>query len=60
MHRKSDPNEKRIQYALNWLINKKEKRGYWKAGFKKATLEHHLWVTLSVLRVLKKFNLLEL
>jgi hypothetical protein len=55
-----DPNEKRIQYALNWLINKQEKRGYWRAGFKKATLEHHLWVTLSVLRVLKKFNLLEL
>ncbi len=55
-----DRSEKKIQLALNWLINKQEKRGYWRAGFKKATLEHHLWVTLSVLRVLKKFNLLEL
>jgi len=55
-----DRTNKKIQLALNWLINKQEKRGYWKAGFKKATLEHHLWVTLSVLRVLKKFDLLEL
>ena len=55
-----DPTEKRIQFALNWLMSKQEKRGYWRAGFKKATLEHHLWVTLSVLRVLKEFNLLEL
>jgi len=52
-------NEK-IQGALNWLISKQAKQGYWEAGNKKTTLEDHLWVTFAVLRVLKKFGLFEI
>ena len=52
-------NEK-IQVALDWLISKQAKQGYWEAGNKKTTLEDHLWVTFAVLRVLKKFGLFEI
>ena len=52
-------NEK-IQGALNWLISKQAKQGYWEAGNKKTTLEDHLWVTFAALRVLKKFGLFEI
>lgn len=52
-------NEK-IRTALEWLIGKQKEEGYWEAGSKKATLEDHLWVTLAVLRVMKRFELIEL
>jgi prenyltransferase beta subunit len=52
-------NEK-IQGALDWLISKQAKQGYWESGNKKTTLEDHLWVTFAVLRVLKKFGLFEI
>jgi len=52
-------NEK-IQVALDWLLSKQAKQGYWEAGNKKTTLEDHLWVTFAVLRVLKKFGLFEI
>lgn len=52
-------NEK-IQGALDWLLSKQAKQGYWEAGNKKTTLEDHLWVTFAVLRVLKKFGLFEI
>lgn len=52
-------NEK-IQSALDWLISRQAKQGYWEAGNKKTTLEDHLWVTFAVLRVLKKFGLFEI
>lgn len=52
-------NEK-IQEALNWLLSKQAKHGYWEAGNNKTTLEDHLWVTFAVLRVLKKFGLFEI
>lgn len=49
-----------IQSALNWLIRRQKPQGYWEAGYKKSTLEDHLWITLSILRVIKNFGLLEL
>lgn len=52
--------QKSIKKALNWLLEKKNAKGYWEAGDKKASKEDHLWVTLSVLRVLKKFDILDL
>jgi len=50
----------KIQLALNWLQKKQTQQGHWKAGFKKSSLEDHLWVTLAVLGVIKRFGLLEL
>lgn len=49
-----------IQQALGWLLRKQNRNGYWEAGFKKSTIEDHLWVTLSVLKVLKSFKLADL
>jgi len=54
------PDDERIQQPLNWLLSRQKSQGFWAAGTKKTTLEDHLWVTLSVLRVLKKFGILEL
>lgn len=50
----------KIQEALNWVICKQTKQGFWESGNKKSTLEDHLWVTFAVLRVLKKFGLFEI
>lgn len=50
----------KIQHALDWLLQRQTSQGFWKAGFKKSTIEDHLWVTLSVLRVLKNFGLMEI
>ena len=50
----------KIQNALDWLIKRQKPQGYWEAGFNKSTLEDHLWITLSVLRIIKNFGLLEL
>jgi prenyltransferase beta subunit len=49
-----------IHKAFQWIAKRQDPHGYWKAGSKKATLEDHLWVTLSVLRVVKNLGLLEL
>lgn len=49
--------EQMIQRGLNWLIKRQNSHGFWECGNKKATLEDHLWVTLTALRVLKRFGL---
>ena len=49
-----------IQKALGWLKKIQNPQGHWKAGFKKSTLEDHLWVTVAVLGVIKRFGLLDL
>ncbi|HEA64625.1 MAG TPA: hypothetical protein ENI02_00570, partial [Candidatus Aminicenantes bacterium] len=49
-----------IQKGLNWMLKKQNKEGYWEAGNLKSTIEDDLWVTFAVLRVLKRFGLLEL
>jgi prenyltransferase beta subunit len=51
--------DERIQIGLEWLMKKQTKQGYWEAGNKKSSLEDHLWVTFAVLRVLKRFGLIE-
>jgi prenyltransferase beta subunit len=50
----------RVKKAFDWVEKQQESQGYWKAGSKKASLENHLWITLSVLRVIKNFGLLNL
>ena len=49
-----------IQKGLNWILKKQNKQGYWEAGNIKSSIEDHLWVTFAVLRVLKRFGLLEI
>ena len=53
-----DVEDEKIQYVINWLLKRQKPDGYWKSGLKKSTIEEHLWVTLSVMRVLKRFGLL--
>jgi hypothetical protein len=54
------PEEEKIQMALQWLEKKQTPHGYWNSGLKKSTLEDHLWVTLAVLGVIKRFGLLKI
>jgi len=49
-----------LQKGLNWMLKKQNKQGYWEAGNIKSSIEDHLWVTFAVLRVLKRFGLLEI
>ncbi len=49
-----------LQKGLNWMLKKQNKQGYWEAGNQKSSIEDDLWVTFAVLRVLKRFGLLEL
>jgi len=46
-----------IQPALNWLLRKQNSAGYWESGSLEKSLEDRLWITLAVLRVIKKFDL---
>lgn len=55
-----DVKNEKIQQALKWLLRKQNKDGYWEAKIAKSSLEDHLWVTMAILRVLKRFGLLEL
>ncbi|MBD3415164.1 MAG: hypothetical protein GF421_12145 [Candidatus Aminicenantes bacterium] len=50
---------KKIKNSLEWLLRTQLPQGYWKAGYKEADLEDHLWITISVLRVFKRFGLIE-
>ncbi|NOR14832.1 MAG: hypothetical protein GQ544_03925 [Candidatus Aminicenantes bacterium] len=54
------PDHEHTQQALNWVLSRQKPQGYWEAGFEKSTLEDHLWVTLSVMRILKNFGLFEI
>ena len=55
-----DLKHEKIKEALDWLLKRQNSHGYWEAGTKKASLEDNLWVTFAVLRVIKRFGLLEL
>jgi hypothetical protein len=52
------PEHEMIQKGLEWLLKKQNVQGFWECGNRKATMEDHLWVTLAVLRVLRRFELL--
>jgi len=47
-----------IQKGLDWLRKRQNAQGYWECGNRKGTQDDNLWVTLAVLRVLKRFGLL--
>jgi hypothetical protein len=47
-----------IQKGLDWLVRRQSSQGFWECGNKKSSFEDHLWVTLAVLRVFKRFGLL--
>jgi hypothetical protein len=47
----------KIPRALGWLLKRQHPEGYWESAEPKASWEDHLWVTLAVLRVLKRFKL---
>lgn len=50
---KDDP---QIGEALHWLITRQEESGLWRSPYEKAKdREIHLWVSLAVCRVLKRF-----
>jgi len=51
------PSQSKIPKALGWLFKRQNPEGYWESAGPKASLEDHLWVTLAVLRVLKRFKL---
>jgi hypothetical protein len=53
------PEEEEIQKALIWLQKRQTPQGFWKSGLKKSTLEDHLWVTLAVLGVIKRFGYMD-
>jgi hypothetical protein len=53
------PEEEGIHKALEWLQKRQSPQGYWKSGIQKSTLENHLWVTLAVLGVIKRFGFLD-
>jgi len=55
-----DVKNEKIQQALRWLMRNQNKDGYWQARITKSSLENNLWVTIAVLRVLKRFGLFEL
>ncbi len=46
----------KIQGAIECLLRKQNSQGFWECSNQEASFEDHLWVTLSVLRVLKRFG----
>ncbi|MFW6131196.1 MAG: hypothetical protein ACOC5F_01185 [Candidatus Aminicenantaceae bacterium] len=54
------PERKEITNALEWLMSKQTDKGYWNASGKNTAKEDHLWVTFAILRIMKRFDLLEL
>lgn len=55
-----NPENVNIARALDWLMKNQNGQGFWEAANKKASLEDHLWVTMAVLRVLKRFGVLKI
>ena len=52
------PDDPTIGKGLSWILGKQSPEGIWECGNGKAGLEDHLWATLAVLRVLKRFDLI--
>lgn len=51
------PDSRMLRLSLEWLLRRQQPAGHWESKQDKASLEDHLWVTLSVLRVLKRYGL---
>jgi hypothetical protein len=52
------PEDRKLRLSLEWLMRRQQPAGHWESRRDKATLEDHLWVTLSVLRILRRFGLI--
>ena len=52
------PEDRRLRLGLEWLMRHQHPAGPWEARRGKASVDDHLWVTLSVLRVLRRFGLI--
>ncbi len=52
------PEERRVRLSIEWLLRRQQASGHWESRQDKAGLDEHLWVTLAVLRVLKRFGLI--
>ncbi len=48
----------KVGQAVDCLLRKQNSLGFWECSNHAATFEDHLWVTLSVLRVLKRLGLI--
>ncbi len=51
------PEDRRLRLGLEWLMRRQHPAGLWEARRGKPSVDDHLWVTLSVLRVLRRFGL---
>ncbi|MCX7974192.1 MAG: terpene cyclase/mutase family protein [Candidatus Aminicenantes bacterium] len=49
----------KISQALDCLLKKQNPQGFWECSNQGASFEDHLWVTLSVLRIFKRFSLVK-
>ena len=52
------PNDAGVRMGLEWLLRRQSASGLWESNEAKASNEDHLWTTLAVLRVLKRFGLI--
>jgi hypothetical protein len=52
------PDHPKISRGLDGLLRRQNAQGFWESSNQGANFEDHLWITLSVLRVLKRFGLL--
>ena len=49
-------NDSQIEKALDWLTTNQKENGLWKSSYEKAKdREIHLWVSLAICRMLKRF-----
>jgi hypothetical protein len=53
-----NPAEPAIAKGLDWLKRRQTEDGYWLSNAKSAAGEDHLWLTLAILRVFKRFGLI--
>jgi len=51
------PDHKGVKPALNWILKKQNSNGYWEFRSKNYSIEDHLWITLAILRIMKRFDL---
>lgn len=53
------PDHPKIAQSLECLLKKQNPQGFWECSNHGAGFEDHLWVTLSVLRIFKRFGLIK-
>lgn len=53
------PDHPKISQALDCLLRRQDPQGFWECSSQGASFEDNLWVTLSVLRIFKRFGLIK-